>query len=134
MLSACKTLGACLILCAYAFALIHPLYAFWEYALNKQYISQSLCANKDRPQLNCEGRCYLAKRIVQTEERRPQERKPAAHKNGLEEESLYDCQLCNSRLYPKVAGKRLTLEQDAHPIFGPYTDIFHPPRLNSILL
>lgn len=133
MFSACKTSVSCLMLCAYLIALFNPLYAFCAYALNKHYISQSLCENKDTPKSNCEGQCYLAKRIVQTEESQTKARKPAAAKNNPDLEALYICQVCDTMLGTQHAAKRLMLANDAHLIFEPYADIFHPPRLNFIL-
>lgn len=34
-------------------------FAFAEYEWNKDYIAENLCINKDRPELNCNGFCYL---------------------------------------------------------------------------
>lgn len=34
-----------------------------DYQINKDYIAKNLCENRDRPQLKCEGRCYLCKRL-----------------------------------------------------------------------
>lgn len=39
-------------------------WALLEYALNKKYIVANLCENKDRPELKCEGKCYLCKKIT----------------------------------------------------------------------
>ncbi|GGB21203.1 hypothetical protein [Puia dinghuensis] len=35
----------------------------WDYALNKRFIAANLCVNRGRPELKCEGRCYLCKRL-----------------------------------------------------------------------
>lgn len=43
------------------------------FALNKQYIASTLCENKDKPQLNCKGKCYLMKKVKQAEEKEKQE-------------------------------------------------------------
>jgi hypothetical protein len=36
---------------------------FFNYELRKDYIIQNFCVNKDRPELKCDGQCYLAKQI-----------------------------------------------------------------------
>lgn len=36
---------------------------FVQYELNKQYISVNLCVNKDKKEMNCNGKCYLAKEL-----------------------------------------------------------------------
>jgi hypothetical protein len=39
-------------------------YCVWlDYALNKKYIAANLCENRSRPELKCEGKCYLCKKI-----------------------------------------------------------------------
>ncbi|MEJ8803302.1 hypothetical protein [Pontibacter sp. H249] len=40
---------------------------FSSYFANKAYIAAVLCENKDKPQLNCEGKCYLKKQLNKTE-------------------------------------------------------------------
>ena len=47
-----------------------------DYELRKDYIVKYLCINRDKPQLHCDGKCYLAKRIAaaQEQEQRQAER------------------------------------------------------------
>lgn len=42
------------------------------YYMNKHYISQNLCVNKDKPELHCDGKCYLAKQIRESEKNESQ--------------------------------------------------------------
>lgn len=35
-----------------------------DYAINQDYIKQTLCVNKARPELHCEGKCYLGKELA----------------------------------------------------------------------
>jgi len=35
-----------------------------EYAFNYDYISKVLCINKDKPELNCNGKCYLMSKLA----------------------------------------------------------------------
>ena len=41
----------------------------WElnYQLNKAYLTENLCVNKSRPQLHCNGKCQLAKKLAEEE-------------------------------------------------------------------
>ena len=43
------------------------LYFYAGYELNKNYIASVLCENKEKPKLQCNGKCYLAKKIKQAE-------------------------------------------------------------------
>lgn len=45
--------------------LVKPLWPLAEYMINYDYIVENLCENTDRPSLNCEGKCYLAKQLAQ---------------------------------------------------------------------
>lgn len=42
------------------------LYAWYNF--NKQAITQQLCENKSRPEMHCEGKCYLSKQLKKAEE------------------------------------------------------------------
>lgn len=34
-----------------------------SYELNKAYIIENFCINKDKPMMNCDGKCYLAEQM-----------------------------------------------------------------------
>src|SRR5215217_498147 len=36
---------------------------------NKKYIAKELCENKNKPQLNCNGKCYLMKKLKQAQDK-----------------------------------------------------------------
>lgn len=42
-----------------------PLLPIIEYWTNYNYISKVICINKNKPELNCNGTCYLVKKIIQ---------------------------------------------------------------------
>lgn len=44
--------------------LVKPLWPVAEYVMNYNYIANVLCENKARPQLHCDGKCYLAKQLA----------------------------------------------------------------------
>lgn len=35
-----------------------------EYLANKKFITEQLCENRSRPQLHCNGKCYLKKKLA----------------------------------------------------------------------
>jgi len=39
------------------------------FSLNQNYIAATLCENKGRPWLHCNGRCYLMKKLRQAEQK-----------------------------------------------------------------
>ncbi|MFB9053902.1 hypothetical protein ACFFVB_12520 [Formosa undariae] len=50
------------------FILFKPVWLLVEYVANYDYIVEKLCENRDQPALQCNGKCYLAKRISGTTE------------------------------------------------------------------
>jgi len=47
----------------YLLAWIVPYMPFIEYKLNKKYIAKVLCVNKDKAQMQCNGKCHLKKQL-----------------------------------------------------------------------
>jgi hypothetical protein len=52
------------------------IYAGFE--MNRNYIASTLCVNKNKPWLHCNGRCVLLKRIKQAEQKEKSEERQAA--------------------------------------------------------
>ncbi|CAL2087030.1 hypothetical protein [Tenacibaculum sp. 190524A05c] len=52
----------------YVIAMLRPIAPFVEYAINYDYIAKVLCINKDKPELSCNGKCQLMKKLKQQEE------------------------------------------------------------------
>ncbi|MGG5208931.1 hypothetical protein ACQWU4_08280 [Chryseobacterium sp. MIQD13] len=48
------------------YMVFRPLIPLMEYAVNYNYIATVLCINKSRPELHCNGKCYLSKELAKT--------------------------------------------------------------------
>lgn len=59
------------------FAVMLPTLSPWGtvayFHVNRTYIAKVLCENRDRPKLNCNGKCYLAKKLKQQQEKKDKE-------------------------------------------------------------
>ena len=59
------------------FAIMLPTVSSWGtiayFQLNRDYIARVLCENRDKPQLNCNGQCYLAKRLKAQQDKQDKE-------------------------------------------------------------
>lgn len=44
--------------------LVKPILPVLEYVVNYEYISKVLCINKDKPKLQCNGKCHLMKELA----------------------------------------------------------------------
>lgn len=52
---------------------ISPWGTIAYYQLNKDYIARVLCENRSRPDLHCDGKCYLAKKLKAQQDRQDKE-------------------------------------------------------------
>ena len=46
------------------------------YQINKAYIAQNLCENRNKPQKNCCGKCYLRKQLKKVDENSTSKKAP----------------------------------------------------------
>lgn len=49
------------------------------FKLNRKYIAKVLCENRNRPQIHCNGKCYLAKKLKQQQEKQDKETSEKVH-------------------------------------------------------
>lgn len=52
-------IGSVVLMAIYIISLMRIYTPSLEYAINKDFITENLCVNKEKPSLNCEGKCYL---------------------------------------------------------------------------
>jgi len=57
-----------ILLVLYLVALIRPISPFIEYLINREYIANVLCVNKNNPEIKCNGKCYLNKQLKKANE------------------------------------------------------------------
>ncbi|MDB2462592.1 hypothetical protein N9W61_00595 [Algibacter sp.] len=55
----------------YMVAMLRPIQPYVEYVLNQDYIAEFLCINKDKPELQCNGKCHLVKELEKQQENEP---------------------------------------------------------------
>jgi len=48
--------------------MLRPLIPLVDYLINQDYISEFLCINKDETEMQCNGKCQLAKKIEEQNE------------------------------------------------------------------
>lgn len=47
---------------------LKPIFPVLEYVINYDYIANVLCKNKDKPALECNGKCHLTKELATASE------------------------------------------------------------------
>lgn len=60
------------------------LFVYAGFKLNQKYIATTLCENRDKPWLHCNGHCYLSKKIKQAQEKEHAEEREN-QKNGVQQ-------------------------------------------------
>lgn len=54
---------------------LRPAFPFMEYIFDYEYISTVLCENKEIPEMNCNGKCYLMKALAEASQKESGEKK-----------------------------------------------------------
>lgn len=105
---------------------------YWIYLgfeINKKYISKNLCENRMRPEMQCNGKCYLMKKLKQAEENDKKQDQENILKN-LEISFIIKPQQINFHKSCKVQLIKRAFSTFSSFYSNEYTKgIFHPPRL-----
>lgn len=56
----------------YLIAMARPVLPLAEYIIYEDYIAEFLCINKDKVELQCNGKCYLMQRLSEQKEEKKQ--------------------------------------------------------------
>lgn len=115
------------------FAMLLPMVSPWGtiayYQVNKDYIARVLCENRNKPELHCDGKCYLAKKLKAQQDKHDQE--TARHLRGLPTIHLFCSAVWAFSFLPRVSD--LSIRPLALYLLIGYktalTSIFQPPRL-----
>jgi hypothetical protein len=52
--------------------MLRPIQPYVEYLVNQDYIAEFLCINKEKPELQCNGKCHLVKELEKQQENNPE--------------------------------------------------------------
>lgn len=95
------------------------------YNINKEYVAAELCENRDKPELNCCGKCYLNKQINKVDQNTGSEKQTVK----LEKTELIAILYHNEILLtPFIAQEIIRAGVYRQPTgFEPILSVFHPP-------
>ncbi|WP_339715193.1 hypothetical protein [uncultured Kriegella sp.] len=109
--------------------LLKPVWPLAEYMLNYDYIVENLCENRAQPMLNCNGKCYLAKKLA--EESGEEEQNPFNSEISKFEIPIIDWmgeQYRSLSYFDFVVNNHKRYANMTSNLFA--TDILHPPRFS----
>jgi hypothetical protein len=77
-----------LFLLLYGVAMLRPIHPLIDYALRYSTYANELCLNRDKPDLQCEGKCILMQRLQQAASEMPAPFTPSTTSVNLQEYPL----------------------------------------------
>ena len=63
-----KKITGAILFVSIAFKMFMAPIIFADYELRKDFIIKNYCVNKNRPEMHCDGKCYLAKQLKKAEQ------------------------------------------------------------------
>ena len=90
-----------------------------------QDLFAAICTNKDKPEMQCNGKCHLKKQIQQHEDESSKDEQITEKENQLFFQYINDCKKTSSIPTSK---KQLTYLEPLHSTQH-FFDIFHPPKI-----
>lgn len=102
------------------------LFVFLGFEVNQNYIAKELCINRDKPEMNCNGKCYLMKKLKQAEEKE-QKQERQAQKVQIQD-ALVTQKLAFVSPVKQLKSARIAEITFALPRHS--AAIFHPPKEN----
>ncbi|WP_044202188.1 hypothetical protein [Echinicola pacifica] len=100
-----------------------------DYAMNKQYIIDNFCVNQDKPEMHCDGKCFLMEKL--NEAKQQQEDQPGS----IDFSRDFGLFILQENTIGFISNHLITYIHQS-----PYApsilnkasmDIFHPPRFYS---
>ena len=110
---------------------------FWQvkFQLFQKEIIAIECENKDRPEMNCNGKCYLAKQFKKIdddlEKKKEEKNKTESNLKNLKN-SEYQHQILDFQFNPfeiDLNVQKSSFHFEEHYNFCYFTSVFHPPSL-----
>ena len=99
------------------------------YHVNKDYIARVLCENRDKPQLHCDGQCYLAKKLKTQQDKQDKETTDRVQNTPLLQlfcQTNVPFQFSTSAVdLPLTCPSHYLLKLYVAPCFG----LLHPPQI-----
>jgi hypothetical protein len=80
-----KSAIAICILVALMLSNFSRLFIYASFDLNQNYIASTLCENRDKPEMHCNGKCYLMKKLKQAEEKEKKQEQDSQKKGAVDQ-------------------------------------------------
>lgn len=94
-----------------------------KYKIDQAYIVRVLCENRDKPDMHCNGKCYLRKKLQQDEQQQ---------QNGTTGKEKYEVSFIDAPqmfdFAPLAPSSKLIVYYQDPELHTPLFSFFHPPQ------
>ncbi len=102
------------------------LWVYMGFEANKGYIAKELCENRDKPEMHCNGKCYLMKKLKQAQDK---EQKQERQSQKLQvQDAVVSTPLVFKRYAFAVVNLHIPVSTGMPQSIK--NSIFHPPQEN----
>lgn len=111
--------------------LFKPAFPLIEYATNYDYITKVLCINKDKPKLNCNGKCYLMQQLAKNASSNTDKKSNQETSLKIEFQLLYIEEITNLVFKNQFLLQKHQINKEFLQLyeFDFTSKLFQPPRL-----
>lgn len=111
-----------------ALMMYKPILCTWtviDFAINKDFIATYLCENQDRPELECQGKCFLMQKLKkQANDDADHQAKQLVQISKMETMNTHETDIY---VFSKGMFLLLTADENAKVNGGHLGSVFHPP-------
>ncbi|MGH2643306.1 MAG: hypothetical protein ACRDE2_05110 [Chitinophagaceae bacterium] len=122
-----RTILTISLLISLSFECFSNIYIWAGYEINKSFITQNLCVNRDDPAMHCDGKCFLNKQLEQNQQRQNDDNGTVGSKIDL---LLFSVN--NMPVFSKILHSSTFIFPNPKSVYLPavYSEFFRPPRIS----
>ena len=106
---------------------LRPLMPLVDYVVNYNFITNNLCENKSKPQLLCNGKCYLKKEIIKASTDQSKNNSPI-NISGFTDTFIINENFALTKIINDYSeSSNFNSELNVSYKFNLFSNIFHPP-------
>ena len=99
---------------------------YWK--INQVYITQAHCENKNKPQMHCDGKCYLYKQLKKAEEKQKSNLPNSIPKLKFVDQFVVVDYKWNIAILPHPFQKKFFSNYSSNLLIGYGNSLFRPPE------
>ncbi len=105
------------------------LVIYLNFKINQEYISKELCENREVPEKNCNGKCYLSKQLQKQDKKEKKEKAPIKQRIKIDVLCFVIKPVCNVLINSKLKDNNLCFNFIYKLKKGYLTKVFQPPQI-----